>query len=123
MALEQARDKARVMLGELAKGNDPTKQNQRVGVTLSQFCPLFVKDHFDKHIKPSTTRTYHSLLTTVILPALGKRRLDTITRSDVEAMMNRNSNRPTTANHALVLLKLMLDKAQQWELMPPALNA
>jgi len=30
MALEQARDKARVMLGELAKGNDPTKQNQRV---------------------------------------------------------------------------------------------
>ena len=123
MALEQARDKARVMLGELAKGNDPTKQNQRDGVTLSQFYPLFVKDHFDKHIKPSTTRTYHSLLTTVILPALGKRRLDTITRSDVEAMMNRNSNRPTTANHALVLLKLMLDKAQQWELMPPALNA
>jgi integrase len=123
MALEQARDKARVMLGELAKGNDPTKQNQIDGVTLSQFYPLFVKDHFDKHIKPSTTRTYHSLLTTVILPALGKRRLDSITRSDVEAMMNRNDNRRTTANHALVLLKLMLDKAQQWELMPPALNA
>ena len=123
MALEQARDKARVMLGELAKGNDPTKQNQRDGVTLSQFYPLFVKDHFDKHIKPSTTRTYHSLLTTVILPVLGKRRLDAITRSDVEAMMKHNGNRPTTANHALDLLKLMLDKAQQWELIPPALNA
>ncbi|MAV16027.1 MAG: hypothetical protein CMG08_04345 [Candidatus Marinimicrobia bacterium] len=123
MALEQALDKARAMLGELAKGNDPTKQNQRDGVTLAQFCALFDKDHLHKHTKPSTTRTYHSLLATVILPALGKRRLDSITRPDVEAMMNRNDNRRTTANHALVLLKLMLDKAQQWQLIPPALNA
>ena len=49
MALEQARDEARVMLGELAKGNDPTKQNQIDGVTLTQFCGLFDKDHLHKH--------------------------------------------------------------------------
>ena len=37
-------------------------------------------------------------------------------------MVARNYNRRTTANHALVLLRLILDKAQQWEFMSSMRN-
>ena len=108
---------ARAMLGELSKGNDPTDTDQVENITLADFFKIFEKNHINKHVKSSTAKTYRSLFGSVIEPMLGKKLLEEINRSHVEEMVYQNDNRRTTANNALVLLRLILDKAQQWEFM------
>ena len=122
LTVEQARDSARAMLGELSKGNDPTDRHQVKNITLADFFKIFEKNHINKHVKSSTAKTYRSLFASVIEPTLGKQILEDITRSHVEEMVYQNDNRRTTANHALVLLRLILDKAQQWEFMSSKRN-
>ena len=122
LTVEQARDIARAKLGELSKGNDPTDTDQVENVTLADFFKIFEKNHINKHVKSSTAKTYRSLFVSVIEPALGKKVLEDITRSHVEEMVYKNDNRHATANHALVLLRLILDKAQQWEFMSSKRN-
>ncbi|MGB2319585.1 MAG: tyrosine-type recombinase/integrase [Candidatus Puniceispirillum sp.] len=122
LTVEQARDLARAMLGELSKGNDPTDTKQVENITLADFFKIFEKNHINKHVKSSTAKTYRSLFASVIEPTLGKQILEDITRSHVEEMVYQNDNRRTTANHALVLLRLILDKAQQWEFMSSKRN-
>ena len=120
--VEQARGMARAMLGELSKGNDPKDTDQVENITLADFFKIFEKNHINKHVKSSTTKTCRSLFGSVIEPMLGKKLLEEITRSHVEEMVYQNDNRRTTANHALVLLRLILDKAQQWEFMSSKRN-
>ena len=122
LTVEQARDTARAMLGEISKGIDPTERHHVNNLTLINFFEIFDKNHISKHVKSSTAKTYHSLFKSVIAPSLGRQLLDDITRSHVEEMVARNDNRRTTANHALVLLRLILDKAQQWEFMSSMRN-
>ena len=122
LTVEQARDTARAMLGEISKGNDPTERHRVNDLTLINFFEVFDKNHISKHVKSSTAKTYHSLFKSVIAPSLGMQLLDDITRSHVEEMVAQNDNRRTTANHALVLLRLILDKAQQWEFMSSMRN-
>ena len=122
LTVERARDLARAMLGELSKGNDPTDRHQVKNITLADFFKIFEKNHINKHVKSSTAKTYRSLFASVIEPTLGKQILEDITRSHVEEMVYQNDNRRTTANHALVLLRLILDKAQQWEFMSSKRN-
>ena len=122
LTVEQARDTARAMLGEISKGNDPTERHRVNNLTLINFFEIFDKNHISKHVKTSIAKTYHSLFKAVIAPSLGRLFLDDITRSHVEEMVARNHNRRTTANHALVLLRLILDKAQQWEFMSSMRN-
>ena len=122
LTVEQARDSARAMLGDLSKGNDPTDRHQVKNITLADFFEIFDKNHINKHVKSSTAKTYRSLFASVIKPLLGKKPLEDITRSHVEEMVYQNDNRRTTANHALVLLRLILDKAQQWEFMSSKRN-
>ena len=122
LTVEQARNSARAMLGELSKGNDPTDRHQVKNITLADFFKIFEKNHINKHVKSSTAKTYRSLFASVIEPTLGKQILEDITRSHVEEMVYQNDNRRTTANHALVLLRLILDKAQQWEFMSSKRN-
>ncbi|MDB2528894.1 site-specific integrase [Alphaproteobacteria bacterium] len=122
LTVERARDLARAMLGELSKGNDPTDTDQVENIMLADFFKIFEKNHINKHVKSSTAKTYRSLFAPVIEPILGKKLLEEITRSHVEEMVYQNDNRRTTANHALVLLRLILDKAQQWEFMSSTRN-
>ena len=122
LTVEQARGKARAMLGELSKGNDPTDTDQAENTMLADFFKIFEKNHINKHVKSSTAKTYRSLFGSVIEPMLGKKLLEEITRSHVEEIVYQNDNRLTTANHALVLLRLILDKAQQWEFMSSKRN-
>jgi integrase len=117
LTVEQARDLARAMLGELSKGNDPTDTDQVENISLADFFKIFEKNHINKHVKLSTAKTYRSLFASVIEPILGKKLLKDITRSHVEEMVYQNDNRRATANHALALLRLILEKAQQWEFM------
>ena len=116
MTLEQARAKAKVMLGEVAKGNDPSRKKVKRELKLFEFAKLFSERHILQHVKPSTAKTYHSLISTIILPRLGKMRLNEINRTDIESFMAHNKNRRTTANHAMTLLKLMFEKAKLWEM-------
>ena len=126
ISVETARNQARVILGEVSKGLDPVNHQRTSNLSLRNFCKIFDEKHLSKHVKPSTARTYRSLISSVILPSVGSKRIELIKRSDVEAMLNRKGTQPTSANHALALLRLIIKKAQQWEYVPefqnPCLN-
>ena len=65
-----------------------------------------------EHCKPTTQRSYRDMLKRQLLPAFGCRRLDRITRAMALGWFEATSrNAPGTANHALALLRSILNHA------------
>ena len=81
MTLEQARDQARIMLGEIAKGEDPAdkKRSQRNGLSVGALCDWYLTEaeagrllgRKGRPIKASTLYMDRSRIETHIRPLLG----------------------------------------------------
>lgn len=90
---EQARDKARSVLRLVDEGKDPAmeKYELRHGATVSELCDQYLLD-MDLHKlngkKASTIQSDKSRIKHHILPKLGKLRVATITRTQIEAFMH-----------------------------------
>ena len=102
LSLAQARQKAREMLLEVARGNDPNreklaiKQSPTVANLLSEF---WVRELSAKKSGAEMRR----LLEKDVLPAWGKRKVKEITRRDVVMLLDqvRDRGAPVTANRLL----------------------
>ena len=110
---DEARDLARTVLGEVAKGNDPaTVQRDRraehegelAAPTLSQLGEKFIAEHVRKLRKKGTIANYEILLRVHITPALGHLRAVAINRSDVNSLHLSMDDTPTSANRVLALI-------------------
>ncbi len=96
MTLEQARDEARIKLGEVAKGIDPaaTKQASRNGLTVGQVCDWYLTEadagrllgRKHRPIKASTLYMDRSRVETHIRPLLGRRKVAALRLPDIEEM-------------------------------------
>ncbi|QKR98361.1 site-specific integrase [Sphingomonas sp. CL5.1] len=96
MTLEQARDQARIMLGEIAKGEDPAdkKRSQRNGLSVGALCDWYLTEaeagrllgRKGRPIKASTLYMDRSRIETHIRPLLGRRMVAALTLPDIERM-------------------------------------
>lgn len=96
---DTARDEARRLLGEVAKGNDPSavKQAKRSAATVAELCDVYLEDAVAGQLltrrggtkKASTISTDRSRISAHIKPILGAMKVPTVTRHDVEAFMHR----------------------------------
>lgn len=96
MTLEQARDEARIKLGEIAKGIDPasSKQASRNGLTVGQVCDWYLTEadagrllgRKHRPIKASTLYMDRSRVETHIRPLVGRRKVAALRLPDIEAM-------------------------------------
>lgn len=96
MTLEQARDDARIKLGEIAKGEDPAdeKRAAREGLTVGAVCDWYLTEAAAGRIlgrkrlpiKASTLYMDRSRVETHIRPLLGRRPVAALILADIEAM-------------------------------------
>jgi integrase len=85
-------------------------------LTLEAFAPRFVDGHAraNRH-KPSGINSIESILKWHLIPALGPRRLDTITNEQVQRLKLALAERaPKTVNNVLTVLSTLLKKAVEW---------
>ena len=89
--------------------------------TFGDFAGRWLKDYAEAHVKPSTLRRYHSLITCYLKPAFGRLLLTEITPEQVQRFMadtlRQERCAPATANRVLTILKGMLKQARQWGYM------
>jgi integrase len=89
---DEARDEARRLLGDIARGEDPAarRQQQRGATTVAQLCDAYLDDAKAGRLmkKASTIRTDESRVRKHIVPRLGHLPVHAVSRGDVEAFLH-----------------------------------
>lgn len=121
---EEARKEARRLLGEIAKGGDPAseKSAKRAGSTILELAERFMAEHVRTKTKPRSVAEYDRLVTKLILPALGKRKVADVNRSDVARLHHELRGTPYQANRVLAILSKMFSLAERWGMRPDNTN-
>jgi integrase len=85
---DMARTEAKRLLGLIASGEDPAERraDERKALAVSELCDLYLAEGAT-HKKPSTLKADRGRIVHHIKPLLGRRRVDKITRGDVERML------------------------------------
>lgn len=119
-----ARTKAQQWLARVAMGEDPSEDRHeaRTKPTVREFSERYLEEHARPKKKPSSVKSDISNLNNHVLPALGKKRLDLVTRADIQRLHAKMVDRPGAANHVLGLLGKMFNLAEKWGLRPDGTN-
>jgi integrase len=86
------------------------------------FATRYLAEHAEAHKRASSVAEDRRLLARVIIPRLGRHRLDRIARADVSALHHARRGTPVDANRALALLSKMLNVAEALGLREPGSN-
>lgn len=115
LTANQYRQIALDLRSQIAKGHDPqeTKHKERGVPTLDRFATEYLDTA--KQTK-KTWKKDQAQLNQVILPELGKYRLNSITTRQIEKLHNgiKQKRAPATANRYLALIKHMFNLAVKW---------
>ncbi len=123
LTCDQARQMAQQALAAVARGEDPQGVNfmQRTAPTLKDVWERFESTHLVSR-KPQTISEYRSQWRDIIEPALGRSRIEEISRSDVDRLHKSLGNTPYRANRAIALLSRLMTLAEAWELRAQGTN-
>lgn len=115
---DEARRKARILLGEAEAGKNPAlaAASKRKAPKLFEVADRFEKEHIQIRLKPRTQANYRSILKTYVLPVLGYKRITDITLADLNALHASLSNKPSQANRAILVMSKLLNLSEQWGL-------
>ncbi len=122
--VETARKEAMRLLTEVHSGKDPSEAKRRARAGSDIFedvAARFLAVH-GKKLKPATREVYGYLIRLQLVPSLGRRRIEEITKADVAGFHHKWANKPRTANHALAVLSKILSWAEQQGLRPEHTN-
>ncbi len=108
---ENARQEAKRLLGLVADGKDPaeTKAVAKTIPTVADAVEKFFAEHVAHKNKPRTYAEYLKLANNIIIPHLGKYRIDAIQRSHVAKLHNELQSTPYQANRTLAVLSKMFN--------------
>jgi integrase len=121
---ELARREAQRLLGAIVTGEDPVaiKLENRATMNVGTLAERYLVDHAEDKKKPSSIRMDQINLAKHILPALGRRSLNEIARTDVARFHSAMRKTPGAANRCLALLSKMMNLAEAWGLRPDGSN-
>lgn len=124
MTADRARNRAKEILGTVAKGGDPVEERRKrkAGDTVRDLADRYLEEHAKPKKKPSSIKTDQRLLRLVILPELGRMKAVDVTRADVARMHHDHRSTPVQANRAVSLLSKMMRLAERWGLRPDGSN-
>jgi integrase len=110
---EKAREEAARVLATVRLGNDPAeaKRHQRRAPTVADLMERYLAEHAAQHNKPSTAASARWLAEARIIPALGKIKVNSLTRAEVRDWHYSLRKRPIQANRALAVLSKALSLA------------
>jgi integrase len=121
---DTARAEARRLLGAVAAGGDPAAERdaQKAAPTVAELAARFLSEHVEAKRKPRTAQEYRRLIEKVILPALGSKRVASVTRADVARLHHARQATPTEANRTLAVLSAMFTFAERLGERPDGSN-
>ena len=121
---DEARKLAKQHLGAVGRGGDPSEERHRSqeAPTLTQFADRYMLDHALGKKKPRSAEGDRRMLRDVILPRLGRRKVEDITRSEVVKLHQGLAATPYSANRVLALLSKMFNLAERWGVRPEGTN-
>ncbi len=121
---ETARQEAKRLLGLIAIGTDPgvVKVATKEILTVKALAERYLAEHARPKKKARSVAEDERNLRLHVLPRLGSRRLDTITRADVAKLHHELGATPIAANRVLALLTTIFNKAEKWGLRPDGSN-
>jgi integrase len=121
---DEARKEAKFHLGRAAKGDDPAaeKAKARGGSTLADVAAQFLAEHASAKKKPTSVRMDRINLNKHILPLLGRKQAESISRADVRRLHFSMRNTPGAANRCLALVSKMMNLAERWGIRPDGTN-
>lgn len=124
LTADEARTRAKQLLGDVARGADPSaeKQAKLSAPTMAGLCDRFMDEYVQEHCKPTTKRNYATLIKNHIKPKMGQMRIGDVGRADVIALHYGMRNTPYQANRALALLSKMFNVAEDWGLRTEGTN-
>ncbi|MEL0438447.1 tyrosine-type recombinase/integrase [Phycobacter sp. K97] len=124
LTAEEARIRAKQLLGDVARGSDPSaeKQAKRRAPTVAGLCDRFLEEYVEQHCKPTTARDYHSIIRRFIRPRLGPLPIAEVTRADVVAFHHALRDTPYQANRAASMLSKLFNLAEDWGLRQAGSN-
>lgn len=121
---DDARKKARQVLGAVAGGKDPSaaRDAKRKSPTLEALAERFLTEHVSVKCKPRTLQEYARLLDKKIVPEIGSWRVADVKRAEIAEYISRLSKTPYQANRILAILRKMFQLADIWGLRPETGN-
>jgi integrase len=124
LTADEARKQARRLLGDVARGADPSaeKQAKRRAPTVAGLCDRFLEEYVDQHCKPTTARDYRSIIHRFIRPHLGTLPIAEVARADVVAFHHALRGTPYQANRAASMLSKLFNLAEDWGLRQAGSN-
>jgi len=116
--LDEARRRARELLGDVARGDDPSgkREQQRQGETMRELCAAYMERHGNAK---RSGRDDQRRIERHILPAWGSLKAAAIKRPDVAVLHAKiGKAAPYEANRVLALLSKMYELARRWGFVP-----
>jgi len=120
LTLDQARKEATRLRGAISLGRDPAQEKieTRSGDTVKDLAKRYMDEHCKGRCKESTITAHEWLLDKLILPKFGAIKVKELQSSEINRYHQSLRSTPYNANRTLGLLKAMLNKAEQWDLLP-----
>ncbi|MCC3305539.1 tyrosine-type recombinase/integrase [Sneathiella sp. HT1-7] len=116
LTADQARQRARIELGNVAKGEDPAedRQQQRKAPTFAHLAEDYIKRHALPNKRPKSVKDDQSMLDNYLLPKLGNLKVQNIRQRDLEQIILKLRETPYRANRVRALASKMFNLAGHW---------
>ncbi len=111
----EARRRATLIIARIRAGEEPVpaaKKSESIAVTA--LAERYLREHVAVRCKPTTATQYRLAIERYIVPALGKRAVSSLGRSQVADLQHSLSDRPAMANLVIATLSRMIDQAIAW---------
>jgi integrase len=121
---EEARREARLILAGVERGKDPAgaREAARNAPTLVEFAERYLVDHVATKMRPKSEAEERRMLSRLLLPALGLRKVADLSRADIAKLHSDLRTTPTQANRVLSMISRMMNLAEKWGLRPDGTN-
>ncbi|OJX09492.1 MAG: hypothetical protein BGO77_06170 [Caedibacter sp. 37-49] len=112
---EQAREEAKIILGEVAKGHDPSSEskNKKQVPTFIEFSNEYL-ELYAKGVKREKSYKEDQKLLIIIFKYLGTKNIQEITTKDIHLLHRALKETPYQANRVRALLSKMFSLSMQW---------
>lgn len=115
---ELARDEAKRLLGDVAKGEDPSKDCQQAKnkPIMIEFAREYLEVYAKANKRPKSYQEDQKMLNSIILKKLGGKKVEEVTTYDIQHLHHELRKTPYMANRVRALLNKMFNLAVQWNL-------